>query len=398
MHAIVLDGDLKSALGAIRSLGRRGISVSVGAERKTAIGHHSRYASRTFVYPSPYTHRSEFIQALKNEARALPGTPAVLAMSDATFLTLYAHREELTPFVTLMFPPDESMEIAFNKAATFSFARVRGVPAITTYLPETKEDLDRLIPSLTFPVVVKPRRSVTWRESGGIFGSASFVHVPLELHTKFERMKTAAGEPPLIQPFVRGEEYGVEMLVREGVPYARVTHHRIRSLSPTGGASVLKETLFEGELTRTLEEHAEKLARELTWTGPLMAEFKVEEGTRQAYLMELNGRFWGSLPLSVAAGVDMPVLFYESLQGAFPPNLLSGREGVMTRHFWGDVAHLMKALFKRDPMRRYLYPSRRKALSDFFSWHAGSRGDIWSLSDPKPAMMEPIDIIARSWK
>ena len=37
-----------------------------------------------------------------------------------------------------------------------------------------------------------------------------------------------------------------------------------------------------------------------------MFEFKEEPATRQWILIEVNGRFWGSLPLAIAAGVDFP--------------------------------------------------------------------------------------------
>jgi predicted ATP-grasp superfamily ATP-dependent carboligase len=398
MQAIILDGELKSALSAVRSLGSKNIQVSVGAMRDTAMSLHSRFAQHRFLYPSPYADERGFITAVEREADRLGGKPVVFAMSDVTHLSLYRHRKQLKDRITLVFPEDDSMEIAFNKAATFSFARVHGIPAITTYLPENREDIGRLSASFEFPLVVKPRRSVTWKNGASTFGSAVFIHSLHDLYTVFETLKTKLGEPPLIQPFIKGEEYGVEMLAHKGRIYARVAHHRLRSLSPTGGASVLKETLQDGELKRTLEEHAHTLVEALAWTGPLMVEFKVEEGSKQPYLMEINGRWWGSLPLSVSSGVDMPYLFFKATHGDASADIVTGREGVVTRHFWGDALHLLKVFFKHDLMRKLLYPQRSKAFRDFFSSPRGTKGDVWSLNDPKPAMMECIDIVARYYR
>jgi len=42
-----------------------------------------------------------------------------------------------------------------------------------------------------------------------------------------------------------------------------------------------------------------------------MIEYKVNERTGEKYLIEINGRFWGSLPLSIVSGVDFPRLLYE---------------------------------------------------------------------------------------
>ncbi len=144
-----------------------------------------------------------------------------------------------------------------------------------------------------------------------------------------------------------------------------------------------------------LVAYAERLIKELRWEGPIMVEFKVDSDTRTPKLMEVNGRFWGSLPLSVRAGADMPFLYYElATTGKIAIPEREPESNVVTRHFWGDVQHLLRVLFARDPMRKYLYPRRFEAVKDFLRWNKYSHGDVWSLRDPKPAFVEPLDI----WK
>lgn len=335
---------------------------------------------------------SGFILQVKNEAIRLGDKPVVYAFSDATYLALYAQRTELDSCMTLVFPDSKSIEIAFDKAATYSLAKVSGIPTITTYTPETGEEVRRLGTTLTYPAVIKTRRSVTWKNNTGIFGSASFVQDNTELEKKFRELKERLGEAPLIQDFMQGEEYGVEMLAHNGHIHARVVHHRLRSLSPTGGASVLKETLHEGELRSMLESYAEKLVTKLSWTGPIMVEFKVDSDSKRPYLMEINGRFWGSLPLSIIAGVDMPYLYYLLATGQeLPKEMVTAYEGVISNHFLGDVKHLLKVLFARDPMRKMLYPGRGQAMRDFCMLPLGTQPDVWSFSDPNPAFFEAID-------
>ncbi len=399
MKAIILDGQLKSALSAVRSLGKQGIVVSVGAERDTGMALHSHYASIRFTYPSPYTHQEDFIRSIKDEAVRMGEKPIVYTFSDSTYLSLYARREELMQCMTLIFPDSKSVEIAFDKAATYSLARISGVPTIPTYTPVTNEEIIQLGLSLSYPAVVKARRSVTWKDGIGIFGSASFVQSGTELVDIFFDYKEKLNEAPLVQEFILGEEYGVEMLTKEGKVYALVTHHRLRSLSPTGGASVLKETMYAGNLKNTLEEYARKLVEKLAWTGPIMVEFKVDSDTRKPYLMEINGRFWGSLPLSIASGVDMPYLLYQEVAlQVRPKEEIQGREGVITNHFLGDVRHLFRVLFAHDPMRKLLYPSRLRAMRDFCMLPLGTKSDVWSLTDPIPSIMEIVDSLHRIGK
>ena len=42
-----------------------------------------------------------------------------------------------------------------------------------------------------------------------------------------------------------------------------------------------------------------------------MVEFKTDNQTGEPVLMEVNGRFWGSLQLATDAGVDFPRLLLE---------------------------------------------------------------------------------------
>ncbi|MFZ2253452.1 MAG: ATP-grasp domain-containing protein [Minisyncoccia bacterium] len=399
MSAIILDGQLKSALAAVRSLGRAGISVSVGAVRETGMALHSRHASAWFVYPSPYTDQEGFIREVKKEAKRLGDKPVVYAFSDATYLSLYSHRKDLCEYMTLIFPDEKSVEIAYDKAATYSLARVSGVPTMSTYTPESYEEIVRLSETLTYPAVLKTRRSVTWKDGVGIFGSASFVQDKEDLKNNFQELKEKLGEAPLVQDFLLGEEYGVEMLAQNGEVYARVSHHRMRSLSPTGGASVLKETLRESDLKNTMETYAAKLAKVLAWSGPIMVEFKVDSDTREPRLMEINGRFWGSLPLSVSAGVDMPYLYFiQATKGTVPSSMAVAYEGVITNHFLGDVMHLVRVLVKIDPMRKFLYPTRVHAIRDFCILPVGTKADVFAFQDPKPALFEVIDALKKIWK
>ena len=394
--ALVLDGTTKQALAIVRSLGVAGVPVHVGAERGTAIALHSRYKKGAFTYPSPKEDQRAFIDAISMYAEEVDGRPIVYGCSDATVCTLFAYRDELASIVELGFPAADAFEQAFDKAATYSEARVHGVPAITTFLRERPEEVRQLAKQLDFPVVLKPRQSVTWHNGVGVFGTALFIETPEDLVTQFSTHLRTTGVAPIIQPFIAGEEYGVEVLARDGSVVALADHHRVRSLSPTGGASVVKETLEAGELATTLHEYARVLVESLSWTGPMMLEFKINTDTRTPLLVEINGRWWGSLPLAIAAGVDFPLLYHRMMcESVVPHEVVQSRPGVTTRYFLGDVRHLIRVLCARDPMRSVRYPTRRKAVRDFFRSFRDTQSDVWSWKDPFPSVMQYIDSVYR---
>ena len=93
-------------------------------------------------------------------------------------------------------------------------------------------------------------------------------------------------------------------------------------------------------------EYTTSLINKVGWQGAMMAEFKVTE-TGKPYLIEVNGRFWGSLQLAISSGVDFPKLLYQrSREGGTPPN--SGYEtGVKSRWLLGDLDSLY--LYLRSP-------------------------------------------------
>ncbi len=394
--AIVLDGHLKSSLAIIRSLGRKGVMVIVGAERGTALGSWSRYATKTFVYPSPHHSPNAFKEALLQELFSLESKPLVYTQSDVTFLTLFTHQEEFLPYIQNVFPSPDSVEFVLNKAATNSFAKVHGVPIIPTYIPSTEEELVRIADTLTYPLVLKPRRTVSEQDGVLVFGSAEYIETKEDLVRLYPIRAQVYGESPLIQELIRGEEYGVEMVAHKGAPVALATHHRVRSLSPSGGASVVKEILEPGSLRSQLEEHALRLVSVLGWEGPIMCEFKVSSDTQVPYLMEINGRWWGSLPLTVASGVDMPYLYYRlAIHGELHGGVVLPHYPTVTRHFLGDCLNLLRTLSPLRKTSHGVITSRAAAVRNFFVLPHGSKGDIWDIKDPLPAFMEVFDMLYR---
>lgn len=384
MKAIVLDADTKSALVAIRTLGRQGIEVIVAASRASAMGLHSQYAKEWLVYRSPVTDPEQFLEDLLAVARDEDEPPVVYCFSDATYLAIARKRSEVEAHCTLLLPPAESVETAFSKARTYDLARSLSIPTIKELSAETVTE---------FPVVVKPVHTVSWRTTGHQ-GTAEFAFTPAELSEKIAHLKTLTRETPVLQEFVKGKEYGVELLCQAGEVVQAFAHERIRSLSPRGGAATVKRVASASVAVEEMRKHAFALAKALKWEGPMMVEFKVDERTNTPVLMEINGRFWGSLPLAQSAGVDFVGGFYALATGAALPTAALPRS-LQTQHFLGDTKWLLQVFFNNDPLRDTLYPSRLSALRDWFFSTIFDEGDVWSFHDPKPFFMEYHDVIKR---
>jgi predicted ATP-grasp superfamily ATP-dependent carboligase len=137
------------------------------------------------------------------------------------------------------------------------------------------------------------------------------------------------------------------------------------------------------------------LITELSWSGPIMVEWKLDSALGIPKLMEINGRFWGSLPLPERAGANF-VLGYDLLARGFASPKAGPLRALTTQHFLGDVRWLWRVLTAKDPLRAMLYPKKSRAVFDFLRTTCTVPGDVFSLSDPLPFFMEYIDIIKRS--
>ncbi len=129
-----------------------------------------------------------------------------------------------------------------------------------------------------------------------------------------------------------------------------------------------------------------------------MIEYKLDAATGTPYLMEVNGRFWGSLQLAIDSGVDFPTLLIEAAMGERPSPVTHYRKGVRSRWWWGDVDHLLARLRRTDAELSLPpgLPSRLAALRDFFTlWRPGDRNEVLRLSDPAPFFRETIEWLNR---
>jgi protein-tyrosine-phosphatase len=101
----------------------------------------------------------------------------------------------------------------------------------------------------------------------------------------------------------------VELLVTDGETLVAFQHERVHEPPRGGGSSYRKSVPLSSELL----DAARRLMAALRWTGVAMVEFRQDPRSGRWIFIEINGRFWGSLPLALAAGVDFPYHLYQLL-------------------------------------------------------------------------------------
>ncbi|MBW4052631.1 MAG: ATP-dependent carboxylate-amine ligase [Proteobacteria bacterium] len=381
MHKVlVLDANQRSALAIIRSLGHLGLTVIAADHRKDALGAASKYASASVRYPDPAMLPGTFVSEIRNLIDHL-AIDTVIPATDLTTMLLVS-QPDLFQFARLAAPTAASYEALTDKATLLELAARLDIPIPVTRIAKTAGGVVNASHDIGFPVVLKPARSRYLKGNRVLSTSVHIVGGPAALHDVLSRQEWLNDIPCLVQRFVPGHGAGIFALYGPSGPIAWFAHRRIREKPPTGGVSVLCESVPVDPL---MQSFASRLLFAADWTGVAMIEFKVaDDGT--PYLMEVNGRFWGSLQLAIDSGVDFPRLSFQVSQSlpVEPPR--SYAVGTRLRWLLGDLDSLLIQLRDRGtPLR-----ARAKALSEFARSFADPhcRQEILRISDPRPGIRE----------
>ena len=118
-----------------------------------------------------------------------------------------------------------------------------------------------------------------------------------------------------VQQWVPGHGVGIEVLANRGRIVLSFAHERLHEYPLTGGVSTYRKAIA---IPSSLTDATARYIQALEWHGVAMLEFRIDPGTEHAWFMEINPRFWGSLPLPIFAGVDFPAAFVQLAAGAEP--------------------------------------------------------------------------------
>jgi len=381
-RVLVLDAQTTQALACVRSLGRAGHEVFVASDRRWPLAAWSAYCRGRFALAGETV--AAFAE-LRDWARDR-GVTMVLPLTERACLLCNAQRSAWEALgIVVGCGQDDMLLRAFDKAETLRYAAACGISIPPTRAPTSLAECRAAAEAVGYPCVVKPRFSNVY--DGSVFhtgGDARYVRHPAQLDAIIEASRQGP-RWPLIQGFVPGQGKGVFTVCDHGQPVAWFAHERLRDVRPSGSGSSLRRAIA---LDPRLRAPAERILCEMQWHGPAMVEFR-DDGSASPALIEVNGRFWGSLQLAVSAGVDFPHLWVALLRGHTIPPSPAATEGVTLRWVWGDVKRFLYILAGAPPGYPGRYPSVFQGVRELLgSQPAGTRNEAWSPDDRWPAVGE----------
>ena len=330
IRTLVLDADTVPALAVVRSLVDMNHLVDVASAGPAPIASYSRGVRRCFRYPDSLLQRERFLEWLVGLLTEKP-YDLIIPVTERTLVPLSRQRHRFGGAPIAM-ADAQSLDQVLDKKKTFDLAQRLGVATPRSLHLTDLEQLGEYRGELVYPVVVKPSHSVAQGASGYSKRNVSYAYNEGELRVQCEQCLKHS--PVILQNYFHGAGAGIELIAKDGEILYPFQHIRLHEVPLSGGGSSFR---VSSDIEPVLLRAAETLIGALRWTGVAMVEFKWQPDTGHYCLMEINGRFWGSLPLALAAGANFPAMLAELLlSGSLRPHP-AYRRGVYCRNLSSDL-------------------------------------------------------------
>jgi protein-tyrosine-phosphatase len=382
-NVLVIGDDPCSCLTIVRSLGRQGLRVVLGTQNPQSLPAYSRYVSAVIPFP-PYAARlddwwNKLEEVLRDERFDL-----VIPASDGGLVPIALNRRRFEPLAKLAVPDEFAFEHTYRKDKTLAMASELGVPLPRGILVGDRAGLSSLPQSgLALPVVVKPVSSKIWRDGKRMDKS-------VRLARSWDGAASYAAElievgGAIIQNTFRGIGVGQEFLADGGEILTALQHERVHEPLGGGGSYYRRTVPLDPEMLR----HSRRMLEYMHWTGVAMIEYKLNRETGEFTLIEINGRFWGSLPVAVSAGIDFPADLYHLLVEGRRPERTNYRVNVYSRNVTSDLFWFAENWRADRSNPDLITVPRARAIGEWLNIVLGrEHWDTLTLDDPRPGLID----------
>jgi predicted ATP-grasp superfamily ATP-dependent carboligase len=371
---MILEGNSRTTLGVVRSLGRRGIPIFLGSSQRLPKSGLSRYVARRFAYPPAEAGTAAMHEAIISHIHAWH--PAVLMPvgGGEEWAVIYSHESEYAGLTRIAPSPswDQFERLDQDKGYLSQLAREHGVATPMTFQPHTIEEALALREQLPYPVVVKPARG-----TGGV--GVTNVDDARALSALLK-----PGDVPLIQEFIDGEDVELTILCARGEPLAGSVYRTVRHFPiPYGPSTACVTVRDEGLMAEGI-----RFLRRLAYHGVAHMDFLRDPRDGVAKLIDFNPGLTGTNDVSLASGVDFAWKLYRLALGERLQPDFAYEVGVEYRWLlYGELLHLLATPHKLAALRTM--------------WPRGRVRTNVALSDPLPHLTEGITLthrhVARWW-
>jgi protein-tyrosine-phosphatase len=374
---LVLGEDTRSFLSVIRSLGEGGMHVDVVTLDNLSPSIRSKWVKQVFNLNYQAFSQEQWSQKVE-QILETGSYDLVVPCDERSIYPLLDIKERFTGKTVFAIPERSVLAPLFDKKETRKLAASLNIPVAQGELINlTSLDNKALIEKYGIPLVLKPAMSY---ESDQLDKRNSVVIAKNEQDiNKFRTLHSHS----LVEQYFSGVGMGLSVLASKGKVRAAFAHKRVSEPEKGGGSSYRKAV----PLDIGMLDACQKICSHLDYTGVAMFEFKHNEQKNAWILIEVNARFWGSLPLAIFAGVNFPILMANYLLTQQRPNKLTYNHRARARNLTADF-YDMKISFDSLRTTSGLFTALKKTivrlLSMFYLLTGNETIDSFKWNDKAP--------------
>lgn len=377
------------ALTLTRALGRAGVKVVRVHPNLFEDSLSSRYCKAVEISPDLHESESELTSFLLALGRRYPGTKVLIPASDDCSLYIARNTEALAASFTLLNPSPETMEKVGNKRRQYELAIRAGVPIPETYFPEDDQELIEIAENLDdYPYVIKPLEAQKWRLAR--FAGVSKRQKAItandrdELVAEYRRISTDDTEI-MIQEIIDGEDEHLITFLgycsTEQKPLAHCIRKKLRQAPVDFGYCTATVSCHNN----IVERYSQRLLEQSKYTGIVGIEFKYDPRIDDYKLIEINTRPVNTTGISLACGVNLPLISFCDALGLSMEPIADWEDGVIWLRLAQDISAAREL--------------RRRGRLTFPEWLYSLRGKrvhaMFAADDPAPCLLFYSRFVAR---
>ena len=254
---------------------------------------------------------NSLIDIIKSESIDL-----VIPIIDIELEIIAKNRNIIEKLTFLLLSSYETILTCNDKLETFHFFKSLKIPTPKTISMTNFDNIKDLLLhfDMTFPLVAKPRKGVSSRDVYFIQNEDNLVLI--------RRIND-----PIIQEKVNGVEYTIDTFYDGKKVISVVPRIRIETRA---GISYKGQTVKD----KLLISYAKKIVEELNIIGP--SNIQCIKDREEVKFIEVNPRFSGSLPLTIAAGVNTPLFALRMASGEVLEPIKNFKKCIMCR-YWEEM-------------------------------------------------------------
>ncbi len=315
---VMLGANFYTALGAIRTLGRRRVPVyALDYHFPSAYALASRYVTKSILCPNINTSEKELSEFLINMGQSFEKKPVLMASADSYALLISRYANVLTDYYLFPDNPDDLLEQIIAKDGLNRLAAKHEMLTPKTITVDYKSDINQVAENIPYPCIIKPALS---HEFVKVFRQKCLFAENRAILLKTLESALSSGLEVMVQEIVPGfddQMYVFDFYVdQKGHITHTLTAQKLRQFPINFGSSTLTHHMHNQDLVELGKDYIKRLG----FRGYGEIEFKQHPDNGAYYLIEINARLSTLNVLFDKCGLEFTYVMYRDLIGESLPD------------------------------------------------------------------------------